>query len=129
MVKSIVMSSWLLLPLLGCALSANDASEPVPARAKMTPLPPRPTPQILGTSVQGRAIEVFTYGSGGQSGRPVLVIGAIHGSEPTTAVVAQRLGEYLHLNPRLTANVAVAIIPVANPDGLQILSRTNANKV
>jgi predicted deacylase len=110
----------------GCASTSPDIADPAPASLTPPPLPRRPQPQVLGTSVLGRAINLFTYGA---APRPVLVIGAIHGSEPTTAIVAQRLGEYLHLNPQLTSGDCVAIIPVVNPDGLAVLSRTNANHI
>jgi predicted deacylase len=116
----------LALMATGCASTTPDGPSAIPARSTMTELPRRPAPQTLGTSVQGRSIEMFTYGQGD---RPVLVIGAIHGNESTTAIVAQRFGEYLHLNPQLTLDVPVAIIPIANPDGRSALSRTNANKV
>jgi protein MpaA len=59
----------------------------------------------------------------------VLVMGAIHGNEPTSADVSRGLLEELRRNPQLLGGAPVAIIPVANPDGLAAGTRTNVNKV
>lgn len=77
-------------------------------------------------SVQGRAIEMVRFGRGD---RPVMVLAAIHGNEPTSETVARRLVEHLRHGPAVTATTAVVVIPVANPDGLAAGTRTNANKV
>ena len=65
------------------------------AGGKSAKLPPTPMPVIdppsvnpnlvIGTSIQGRPIELHQFGAGP---RPVLVMGAIHGDEPTSAGVA-----------------------------------------
>lgn len=55
----------------------------------------------------------------------VLVIAAIHGDEPTSKFVADRLMGCL--SSRSTVNVV--IIPCANPDGLEADRRTNAHGV
>ncbi len=131
MVIRIVAAAGITILAFGCA------SEPV----QLPPLPPiestnravapvaaapvKKPPTRLGTSVQGRPIEMHLIGS---SVRPVLVLGGIHGSEPTSVTVAQRLLETLRAAPPRTRS-GVAIIPVANPDGYAIRSRTNANKI
>src|SRR5688500_16271035 len=81
----------------------------------------------LGTSVQGRAIEAALFGN--VNDRPTLVIGGIHGSEPTSAFVAHRLAELLNKHPQRAAGRGIVIMPQANPDGLLALSRTNASGV
>jgi protein MpaA len=81
---------------------------------------------VSGKSVQGRPSQLFTFGSGP---RPVLVLGAIHGNEPTSADVTAGLLADLRTNPQLAAGVPVSVIPVANPDGLAAGTRTNVNKV
>ena len=96
-------------------------------------LSPRPMPVIdppsvnpnlvIGTSVQGRPIELHQFGAGP---RPVLVMAAIHGDEPTSAFVANALLDYLRQNP---TPVPVAVIPVANPDGYASNTRTNSHQV
>lgn len=63
------------------------------------------------------------------SQRLTLIIGGIHGSEPTSAFVAHQLAEYLNKNPQAAGGRPVVIIPASNPDGLLAGSRTNANGV
>lgn len=77
---------------------------------------------IIGRSVEGKAIEMVRFGHGAS---PILVIAAIHGNEPTSRFVAERLIESLSRCP--SANVAV--VPCANPDGLEADRRTNAHGV
>ncbi len=85
-----------------------------------------PPPTILGYSVQHRPIELYQFGAGP---RPVLVMGAIHGSEPTSANVSHGLLQDLARDPSLARGVPVAIIPFANPDGYAARTRTNAHGV
>jgi len=80
----------------------------------------------LGSSVQGRAISMTVFGSGV---RPVLVIGGIHGSEPTSVDVAKALLSEIQKRPESIGSNSVAIIPVANPDGYLVKSRFNARGV
>jgi predicted deacylase len=80
----------------------------------------------VGNSVQGRPIRMVQFGP--TTGRPVLIIGGIHGSEPTSAYVAEQLIAYLKANPK-EATRPVAIIAQANPDGLLAKTRANANGV
>jgi len=110
----------LLMSLIGCA-THPDPQMPPP----VAPTPP-PRTTTLGTSVQGRPIVMTTFGP--TAGRPVLIIGGIHGSEPTSEYVARQLVAHLTANPR-DAKRTVAIIANANPDGLLKKSRGNANGV
>ncbi|MEO6436213.1 MAG: M14 family zinc carboxypeptidase [Tepidisphaeraceae bacterium] len=87
---------------------------------------------VIGKSVLGRPIEMYSFGNvegGGQGGRPVLVMGAIHGDEPTSADVSRGLLAELQRDPSLVGGVPVVIIPVANPDGLAMKTHTNLRKV
>jgi protein MpaA len=81
---------------------------------------------ILGQSVENRAITLNVLGD---STDVTLIIGAIHGNEATSGTVAQRLVEYLRLNPEKLAGRCVAVIAVANPDGVARGLRTNKNLV
>jgi protein MpaA len=58
-----------------------------------------------------------------------LIFGGIHGSEPTSAVVAERLADHLRIHWELFDGKTVAILARANPDGLARGTRTNANGV
>jgi murein peptide amidase A len=82
--------------------------------------------EIIGHSTQGREITMTMFGTGA---RPVLVMGGIHGSEPTSVDVAQGVLAALKTNPARAGTTAVAVIPVANPDGYLIRSRYNARGV
>jgi hypothetical protein len=103
---------------LGCA-----------AQTDPTMRQPAPAPRVekLGTSVQGRPIQMVTYGP--TTGRPALIIGGIHsGTEPTSVYVAEQLAAHLRANPA-SLKRPVAIIVNANPDALPAKSRGNANGV
>lgn len=72
---------------------------------------------IIGSSVEGREIESYTFGSGENH---LLFVGGIHGGYSwNTALVAYELVDYLEKNPNaLPQNLKVSVIPVLNPDGL-----------
>ena len=122
-----VVAFWLLV---SCA-SRNEPFEPAPTRDSAAAAR-RVMPQTIGHSVLGRPIEMYSFGSV-EGGRPVLVMGAIHGNEPTSADVSRGLLEELLADPRAATDgvggVPVVVIPVANPDGLAAGSRYNANKI
>lgn len=75
------------------------------------------TETIIGTSVQGRAITAYHFGTGTTE---ILFIGDIHGGYTwNTALLAYKAMEYLKANPDvIPKNVKVTVIPVLNPDGL-----------
>ena len=79
----------------------------------------------VGNSVQGRPIRMVQFGP--TTGRPVLIIGGIHGSEPTSAYVAEELIAYLKANPK-EATRPVAIIAIG-PDGVQVKPVVDATKL
>ena len=84
--------------------------------------------KVAGRTVNNRLIEYSVHGTGSQT---VLILGAIHGSEPTSAVLVGELQEYLVKKPQpafLTTR-RVVLVPVANPDGLAEGIRSNANGV
>lgn len=85
----------------------------------------------LGESIEGRPIDLHVFG---ETPRPVLVIGGIHGDESSSAFVAERLVEHLRDHPDLWDGAApharsVAVIPVAHPDGCRWGIRSNARGV
>ncbi|MEX2515088.1 MAG: M14 family metallopeptidase [Candidatus Paceibacterota bacterium] len=73
--------------------------------------------EVVGTSVEGRQIQAFTYGSGPTH---LLFVGGIHGGyEWNSVLLAYNMMDYLQANPdEIPANITVTIIPSANPDGL-----------
>ncbi|MEK7586772.1 MAG: M14 family metallopeptidase [Patescibacteria group bacterium] len=94
------------------------------------PLPPvvvkevNPRHKIIGTSVQGRTIDSYTYlptdKAGDASAKHLLLVGGIHGGyEWNGVLLAYKLMDYLEANPEfIPKNLTVTIIPSANPDGV-----------
>lgn len=73
--------------------------------------------EIIGTSVQGRNIEGYTYGEGSKK---LVLVGGIHGGyEWNSVLLAYQMMDYLEKNPStIPANLNVTIIPSANPDAV-----------
>jgi predicted deacylase len=82
-----------------------------------TIITPTTTKETIGFSVEGRAIEAFTYGNGPAL---LLFVGGIHGGyEWNSVLLAYEIMQYLQKNPSVIPNsVSVAIIPSINPDGI-----------
>lgn len=77
-----------------------------------------PTYKIIGTSVEGRKIESYTYGSGTTT--HLAFVGGIHGGyEWNSVLLAYAFIDYLNANPTaIPKNLTITVIPSANPDGL-----------
>ena len=73
--------------------------------------------KIIGTSVEGRNIDAYVYGSGPTH---LMFVGGIHGGyEWNSVLLAYKFMDYLNANPSFVpSNISVAIIPSANPDGV-----------
>jgi predicted deacylase len=73
--------------------------------------------KIIGTSVEGRAIESHTYGTGTTR---LAFIGGIHGGyEWNSVLLAYQFMDYLEANPAvIPSDVSITVIPSANPDGI-----------
>lgn len=104
---------------------------PTPTPVPQAVLPARPTaPTVrtveLGRSVQGRPIVMYVFGD---EPRPTLIFAGIHGDEPSSTSIARRLLEYLRAHPDAYEGTSVAVLPVANPDGLKRGTRKNARHV
>ncbi|HAO64980.1 TPA: hypothetical protein DCQ44_03300 [Candidatus Taylorbacteria bacterium] len=103
--------------------TTTDNSQINPA----TTTPANGSKTVIGTSVEGREIDAYTYGSGDTN---LLFVGGIHGGyEWNTALVAYQMMDYLKANPTaVPANVKVTVIPVLNPDGLnKVVGTTTGN--
>ncbi len=94
-----------------------------PQKPAPTPPPPaaeetkKPNYQIIGTSVEGRKIESYAYGSGKAR---LLFVGGMHGGyEWNSVLLAYQFMDYLAANPKaLPDALTVVVIPSLNPDGL-----------
>ncbi|MEK7187997.1 MAG: M14 family zinc carboxypeptidase [Patescibacteria group bacterium] len=81
---------------------------------------------IIGTSVGGRDIVAYHFGSGEKE---LLFVGGIHGGyEWNTALLGNTLVDYLKTHPEvIPTSTKVTVIPVLNPDGLsKVVSSTNS---
>ena len=76
-----------------------------------------PKVSVIGTSLQGRKIEAYTYGSGQAH---IAFVGGVHGGyEWNSVLLAYNFIDYLTANPAtVPANMTVSIIPSANPRGV-----------
>lgn len=76
-----------------------------------------PVQKIIGTSVEGRKIESYSYGNGKTN---IAFVGGMHGGyEWNSVLLAYQFIDYLHKNPEIIpSNLTVTIIPSINPDGV-----------
>jgi len=81
----------------------------------------------IGTSVGGRAITSYRFGSGAN---PVVYIGAIHGDEKSAKTLMDSWIAELEANAdQIPAGRSIIVIPTTNPDGFAANSRLNKNSV
>jgi predicted deacylase len=115
-------------------VEANGLADPnqlQPGQALLIPPPAEPTPAvfsdrdygyaILGFSAGGRAIEVFSFGDGPNH---IVFVGGIHGgNEWNSVLLAHEVIDYFNAyREDIPAGVSIDIIPVANPDGLFLVT-------
>lgn len=126
---------WLICPqpvVYGHSVPQQCGTTTQPGIARAMPVPALPAkpvaPEIvlLGYSVKGVPITMHVFGN---QGRPALIFGAIHGSEPNSGDLARRLLDHLLEHSDAYTGRRIAIIPVANPDGLVSTRRLNEHGV
>lgn len=113
--KRLLVFVIVLIALLGLGAwwAMRGTSMPLVAPA---PTPQGPTVTVIGTSVEGRPIEAYTFG---KEGKHVLFVGGIHGGyEWNSVLLAYKVIDYLKTNPDAAAGMTVTVIPSANPDGV-----------
>ena len=78
---------------------------------------------VIGTSVEGRDIVAYHYGTGTEE---VVLIGGIHGGYSwNTSILGYGIRDYLKANPTaIPSNLKMTVIPDLNPDGLYKLVGT-----
>jgi predicted deacylase len=78
------------------------------------------TQEIVGYSVEGRPIELYTYGTGAKH---VLFVGGMHGGyEWNSVALAYEAIAYFATADTVPEQVTVGVIPNLNPDGLALVS-------
>ena len=116
---------WVVMGALALALVASGAlvvyllpPQRVPvATVVETPFPEYPVHAVIGSSVEGRTIDSYTYGSGAKH---IAFIGGMHGGlEWNSVLLSYELMDYLSAHPEsVPASLSVTVIPDANPDGV-----------
>ena len=88
-----------------------------PSEVVVDSVEPIPVQKVIGTSVQGREILAYTYGTGSTT---LLFVGGIHGGyEWNSVLLSYELIDYLEANPEsVPRNMKIIVIPSANPDGV-----------
>jgi hypothetical protein len=100
--------------------TARPGSVPTQLTVSLTPTPltllrDQP-PEIIGYSVEGRPLQVYTFGSGEQER---MIVAGIHGGDEwNTVTLANQLIVHLNQNPEgVPKDVKLYILPNLNPDG------------
>ncbi|MGV9002353.1 MAG: M14 family metallopeptidase [Candidatus Saccharimonadaceae bacterium] len=82
---------------------------------------------VIGSSLKGRAITAYSFGSGSKT---ILLTGGMHGSEPSGYTTMQAWVKYLQsYGDSIPADKRVVIVPNTNPDGIAAGSRNNSRNV
>lgn len=111
--------------LLGLYIAGNLATKEVPAPVVEVPEPSKPeNPQYIGSSVEGRAIELYSYGEGATD---ILFVGGIHGGYEWNSVLLayEFIDELESGSITIPDDLTVHIVPSANPDGLYAITGKN----
>ena len=119
----------LLIGIFSLCISAQTegvgAQKPRAVRAAAR-VPGNPKIETIARSREGRAVRAYIFNPQGTI--RVLVIGGTHGDEPASAALARRFIESLR-EDSLGSSVRVVVVPVLNPDGLALGTRTNARQI
>ncbi len=111
--KKILIVIVLLVIAVVVILSIKKGPQPiVPVEA---PQPVGAVYAVIGTSVEGRKIESYTYGT---STKKIAFVGGVHGGyEWNSILLAYQVKDYLDQNPTsIPAGLSIIIIPSLNPD-------------
>ncbi len=102
---------------IGVIIFASFRKSPTPVARPSEVVKEVPVYKVIGTSVQGRKIESFVYGTGPKN---IALVGGMHGGyEWNSVLLAYTAMDYLKANPTaIPKNLSVTIIPAINPDGV-----------
>ncbi|MCA9364113.1 hypothetical protein KC727_02750 [Candidatus Kaiserbacteria bacterium] len=114
----IVLGIWFVLSRTDEVLVVEDD---VPVKTEE--VAPAVVSRQIGTSVEGRPIEAYTFGSGPTQ---LLFVGGIHGGyEWNSVLLAYQFLDYLTANPSvIPETLSVSVIPSLNPDGVALVTGT-----
>jgi len=112
---SVILLLAILLAIGGFAAFHFLHSTPPAPLAPPAVQMPVPEHHLIGTSVQGREIDEYTYGTGTTT---LLFVGGIHGAyEWNASALAYQFIDYLNAHPEaVPKNEKITVIPDLNPD-------------
>lgn len=118
--KHFIVISFIIISIIGLFVfifSRNTEQVPPLADAKEEIKTPVTRHEVIGSSVENRDIEAYTYGTGKKH---LVFVGGIHGGyEWNGVVLAYKFIDHLNANLKtLPTNLTVTVIPSANPDGV-----------
>lgn len=118
LIVALVLIFWSPAPVV-------EAPTPEVIKATQTVVEPLDQPSVIGLSVEGRAIEMYTFGTGDKH---LLFVGGIHGGyEWNSVLLAYEMIDWFTANPtEIPSNQTITIIPVLNPDGLAAVVGTSS---
>lgn len=113
--RRLIVAVVLLVGFSAFFILYNNSEEDLLIQEPVVKLGPKH--EVIGMSVEGRAIDVYTYGDGETH---LLFVGGIHGGyEWNTVVLAYEFKDYLDLDSStVPENLTVTLIPSLNPDGV-----------
>lgn len=114
--KTVLVGGIIALALIGAGALVFLFSQKAPVVEEVPSVAATSTVETIGTSVEGRSIQAYTYGTGEIR---LAFVGGIHGGyEWNSVLLAYELMDYLAENPSvIPPNISVTVIPDANPDG------------
>jgi predicted deacylase len=113
-------------PLDSTQQALPTSTPPTPTLIPSITPTPHQKPAIIGYSVQGRPLEVYTFGGENRPVRRMIVAGIHGGYEGNTVELAYQLMDYLHDHPEVIPNnVTLYILPNFNPDGYAAGGKAN----
>lgn len=115
--KKFLLFVFILVVLGVGAYLVFKREPPAPILAPIVVPDTSPKRTVIGTSVEGREIESYVFGSGPKR---LLFVGGVHGGyEWNSVLLAYQFMDYLKENPAtIPSNLSVAVIPSLNADGL-----------
>ena len=112
-----------------CSRTSRGLPAPIPTTIPTSGsggLDPRHGSEILGLSVERRVLRAWRFGAGGAP--PLLVVGGVHGDEPSSVGAVAELGQRLRAGAVAAAG-PVWLMPRLNPDGLARGRKNSARDV
>lgn len=110
-IAALIMSAAFAAWLMWAYMQPEPVEPPAPVVQQLE------SPRAIGTSVRGRTIELYTFGTGSTE---LLFVGGIHGGyEWNSVALAYEFIDLFTATPDLIpASTTVRIIPSLNPDGV-----------